>query len=105
MGLFIIEQPLPLPLRQSDLGSLNGRVRMAALSEMVIAMQTSRCRMVAVEADDARSKMLLTAVSIEMEDLRCKGLNPRAASEFTDGRCHWVGTEMEDPRCRNLRNW
>jgi hypothetical protein len=103
--VFIIEQPLPSTLLQSDLGSLSARVRMAALNEMVIEMQTSRCRMVAVEAEDVRSKVLLTGVSIEMEDLRCKGLNPKAASEFTDGRCHWVGTEMEDPRCRNIRTW
>lgn len=92
-------------LLQSNLGSLNGRARTGPLHEMVIEMQTSRCRMVAVEADDARSKVLLTGVTIEMEDLRCKGLNPKAAIEFTDGRCHWVGMEMEDPRCKNLRNW
>ena len=61
--------------------------------------------MVAVEADAPGSKALLTGVTIEMEDLRFKGLNPKAASEFTDGRCHWVGIEMEDPRCRNIRNW
>lgn len=103
--MFIIEHPLPSALLQSDLGSLSGRVRMGPLDEMVIEMESSRCRIVAIEADDARSKVLLTGVTIEMEDLRCKGLNPKAASEFTDGRCHWVGTQMEDPRCRNLRNW
>jgi hypothetical protein len=103
--VFIIEHPLPPALLQSDLGLLSGRVRTGPLDEMVIEMQFSRCRMVAVEADDARSKVLLTGVTIEMEDLRCRGLNPNAAIEFTDGRCHWVGIEMEDPRCRNIRNW
>jgi hypothetical protein len=103
--VFIIEHLLPPTLLQSDLGSLSGRARMGSRDEMVIEMQSSRCRMVAVEAEDPRSKALLTGVAIEMEDLRCKGLNPKAAIEFTDGRCHWVGIEMEDPRCRNLRNW
>ena len=78
---------------------------MGPLDETVIEMQFSRCRIVAVEADDARGNALETGVAIEIEDLRCNGLGPKAAIEFTDGRCHWVGIEMEDPRCRNIRSW
>jgi hypothetical protein len=72
---------------------------------MVIEMESSRCRMVAIEIDDPRGKSLLTGVVIETEDLRCRSLQASAAIELEDSRFQRVGIEMEDPRCRNLRNW
>ncbi len=78
---------------------------MSPLDGMVIEMESSRCRMAAIEIDDPRGKSLFTAVAIEMEDLRCRSLQARAVIEPEDYRYHRIGIEMEDPRCRNLRNW
>lgn len=78
---------------------------MSLLYGMVIEMESSRCRMVAIEIDDPRGKSLFTGVAIELEDLRCRSLQASPVIESEDHRCHRIGMEMEDPRCRNLRNW
>jgi hypothetical protein len=73
--------------------------------EMVTWMESSRCKMVAIEIDDPRGKGLLTSVAIEVEDPRCRNLRDDLVIGLEDRRCNRVGIEMEDPRCQNLRNW
>lgn len=68
---------------------------MSPLDGMVIEMESSRCRMVAIEIDDPRGKSLITGVAIEMEDLRCRSLRASVVIEPDDRRCHRIGIEME----------
>jgi hypothetical protein len=58
---------------------------------MVIEMESSRCKMVAIEINDPRGKSLLTGVAIEMEDLRCKSLHSSMVIGLEDRRCNRVG--------------
>ena len=70
-----------------------------------IEMEDSRCRIAAVELDDARCKSLIQGVVIEAEDHRCKSLGYRATTEMEDPRCASVAMKIDDPRCQNMRNW
>jgi hypothetical protein len=72
---------------------------------MEIVMEDSRCRIAAVELDDARCKSLIQGVVIEAEDHRCKSLGYRATTEMDDPRCASTAIKMDDPRCQNMRNW
>jgi hypothetical protein len=93
-------------LRQPDLSSTKSRSEeRVGLSEGWFYMEFSRCKVVAIGADDTRCKSLLTGVTIEMEDLRCKTLHASAGIEMEDRRCNPVGMELEDPRCKDLRLW
>jgi len=72
---------------------------------MVQAMESARCKMVAIEIDDPRGKSLLTGVSIETEDPRWSSLHASTVIGPEDSWRNRVGIQMEDPRCMNLRNW
>lgn len=91
--------PISVQLAEQTLGS------MSQLDGMVIGMESSRCKMVAIEMDDPRGKSLLTGVAIEVEDLRCRNLHASLVIGLEDRWYNRVGIEMEDPRCKNLRNW
>jgi hypothetical protein len=77
----------------------------APVGQVVIQMEFSRCKVVAIGADDPRCRSLLMGVTIEMEDPRCKTLHASAGIEMEDRRCNPVGMELEDPRCKDLRLW
>jgi hypothetical protein len=70
---------------------------------MVIAMESSRCKMAAIEMHDPRCSSLLVAVAIEIEDCRCASLVEGPALKVDDARYSYVPHRMEDPRCQNLR--
>ena len=73
---------------------------------VVIAMDSFRCKMAAIEMEDPRCSSLLEGVAIEMEDRRCTGLVEGLVLEVDDARCRHVPVRMEDPRCQNLHtNW
>jgi hypothetical protein len=98
-----IEQPSSRGLLQSDLssksGSFNGE---CPLDEVAMAMEFSRCRIVAMEMDDPRGARVLSGVAIDAEDARCRSLNDSQALEVEDSRCSQVAIRMEDPRCQSL---
>ena len=72
----------------------------------VIAMESFRYKMTAIEMEDPRCSGLLVGVAIAMEDSRCTSLVEGRALEVDDTRCRHVPVRMEDPRCQNLhRNW
>jgi hypothetical protein len=75
---------------------------MSPLDWMVIEMEFSRCKMVAVNGDDPRCSDLLTGVAIEMEDSRCTSLAEGRVLELNDARSRHMHVKMEDPRCQNL---
>ena len=68
----------------------------------VIDMEDPRCKIVAVEMDELRSRSPLNGMLIAMEDLRCRSLPNRATLEIEYPRCHCVQTKMDDPRCNSL---
>ena len=80
-------------------GSFNGE---CPLDEVAMAMEFSRCRIVAIEMDDPRGAGLITAVAIDVEDSRCRCLNDSQALEVEDARCSQAAIRMEDPRCQSL---
>jgi predicted metal-binding protein len=66
----------------------------------VIVMDDPRCKVAAIEAEDARCKSLLSGMAIEVEDYRCESLHYSASMEMEDPRCRQSASEMDDPRCR-----
>jgi hypothetical protein len=98
-----IEQPSSRGSHQSDLsskcGSFNGE---CPPDEVVMAMEFSRCRIVATEMDDPRGAGVLSGVAIDAEDARCRSLTDSQVLEVEDARCNQVAIRMEDPRCQSL---
>jgi hypothetical protein len=98
-----IEQPSPRRARQADLRSVKGVPDcVSRLDGEVNEMESSRCRMVAIEINDPRCSSLLAGVTIEAEDSRCRSLVEGLVLEVDDARCRHVAIRLEDPRCRNL---
>jgi len=75
---------------------------MRLLNGMVIEMEFSRCKIVAIEIDDPRGAGHLQGVSIDVEDSRCRSLAEGQMLEVEDARCRHTRVVMEDPRCQNL---
>ena len=67
-----------------------------------MAMEFSRCRIVAIEMDDPRGAGVLSGVAIDAEDARCRSLTDSQVPEVEDARCNQVTIRMEDPRCQSL---
>ena len=100
-----IEHPHSRRSHQSNLSSINGAFPAECpLNEVLIEMEFSRCRMVAIAIDDPRGAGLLSGVAIEVEDVRCRNLAEGGVLEVEDARCRKVAIHMEDPRCQNLHS-
>ncbi len=75
---------------------------MAPREGMVMEMECSRCKTVAIKIDDPRCTSLLVGVEIEMEDARCTSLAEGLTLEVDYARRARVHVKMEDPRCQSL---
>lgn len=72
------------------------------LGGMVIEMEFSRCRIVAIEIDEPRGAGLHKGVSIEAEDSRCRSLAEGLTLQVEVAHCGHALVSMEDPRCMSL---
>ena len=66
----------------------------------VIVMDDPRCKVAAIETEDARCKSLLSGMATEVEDYRYESLRHSVSIEMEDPRCRQSASEMDDPRCR-----